>query len=110
MTCTYIHSLFYLLLYTLYEQFSDSFYFYFCYGYRRYNQFECFERLVEFYETEPDNKAIQMTLMQEMQEYGQPPIEIIKEIAPEMDLDEDGNPKIDGSLPFLQEGGDCPMM
>jgi hypothetical protein len=48
--------------------------------------------------------------MQEMQEYGQPPIEIIREIAPEMELDEEGNPKLDGNMPFMSEGGDCPVM
>lgn len=42
-----------------------------------------------------------MELMQEVQEYGQPPVEIIQEIAPGIELDDEGMPKLDGSgLPF----------
>jgi hypothetical protein len=36
-----------------------------------------------------------MTLMQDVQEYGQPPMEIIQEIAPGLELDQDtGMPKL----------------
>ena len=69
---------------------------------RRFNQFECFERLKEFYEDEPDNKAVQNTLMEEMQQYGPPPIEIIQAIAPDVELDADGHPNFDSP--------DCRMM
>lgn len=42
-----------------------------------------------------------MELMQEVQEYGQPPVEIIREMAPDIELDEDGMPKLDGTgFPF----------
>ena len=44
-----------------------------------------------------------MELMQEVQEFGQPPIEIIQDIAPGIQLDDDGNP----NLPFsLGDAGD----
>jgi peroxin-19 len=36
-----------------------------------------------------------MDIMQEVQEYGQPPAEIIREIAPGIELDEDGAPKME---------------
>jgi peroxin-19 len=53
------------------------------------------------YEKEPDNVTRLMDLMQEVQEYGQPPTEIIQEIAPGIELDAEGMPKLDGSnLPF----------
>ena len=42
-----------------------------------------------------------MELMQEVQEYGQPPVELLQEIAPGIELDSTGMPKFDGSgLPF----------
>ena len=45
-----------------------------------------------------------MLLMQEAQEYGQPPAEIINEIAPGLELDEDGMPKFDPA------SGECGIM
>jgi peroxin-19 len=51
-----------------------------------------------------------MDLMQEVQEYGQPPSEIIQEIAPGIELDAEGMPKIDGSgLPFPPNEECCIM-
>ena len=41
--------------------------------------------------------------MQQVQEYGQPPAEIIQEIAPGLDLDPDGVPKF--QFPGLGGGG-----
>jgi peroxin-19 len=62
---------------------------------RRCRQCECFQQLVSVYETEPDNMSRLMTLMQDVQEYGQPPMEIIQEIAPGLELDQDtGMPKL----------------
>lgn len=62
------------------------------------------------YETTPDDTKQLMVLMQEVQEYGQPPEEIIKEIAPGMELDANGLPKVDGSgLPF-SENEECRVM
>lgn len=62
------------------------------------------------YETTPDDTKQLMVLMQEVQEYGQPPEEIIKEIAPGMELDANGLPKFDGTgLPF-PENEECRVM
>ena len=70
-------------------------------NHRRVNQCQCFTNLVQVYETEPNNVGKLMELMQEVQEYGQPPVEIIQDIAPGIELDDDGMPKLDGSgLPF----------
>jgi Pex19 protein family len=64
--------------------------------YRRQKQCDCFQRLVRVYETEPNNVAKLMDLMQQVQEYGQPPVEIIQAIAPGLELDDNGLPKLDG--------------
>jgi len=63
---------------------------------QRCNQYECFKQLLHVYDSEPDNTEKLMGLMQNVQEYGQPPPEIVKEIAPGLELDSDGVPKIDG--------------
>lgn len=54
-----------------------------------------------------------MMLMQEVQEYGQPPAEIIKDIAPGLELDSNGLPKLDGAgMPPFPDGedGECRVM
>ena len=49
--------------------------------YTRYGtQYQYFQRIVAVYETEPDNYPRLMELMSDIQEYGQPPSEIIKEV------------------------------
>jgi peroxin-19 len=68
-----------------------------CVEFRRCKQCECFQQLVHVYETDPNNSTALMTLMQDVQEYGQPPNEIIQEIAPGLELDEDGMPKLDAA-------------
>lgn len=70
----------------------------------RNKQCSCFQKLVHVYETQPDNTEELMLLMQEAQEYGQPPAEIINEIAPGLELDEDGMPKFDPA------SGECGIM
>jgi len=60
----------------------------------REKQCGCFQKLVEMYETKPDNTRDLIELMQEVQEFGQPPQEIINDIAPGLELDQDGMPKI----------------
>lgn len=61
----------------------------------RQQQCECFQQLVRAYEQEPDNTSKLMELMQRAQEFGQPPPEIIAEIAPDLQLDPDGLPNIE---------------
>jgi len=68
----------------------------------REKQCNAFQDLVRAYETEPENQTKIMELMQQVQEFGQPPKEIIAEVAPELELDEDGMPKLGE--------GDCSIM
>lgn len=44
--------------------------------------FTYFQQIIAVYESEPDNFARLSELMQEMQETGQPPSEIVKDLAP----------------------------
>ena len=61
--------------------------------YQRYGtQYQYFQRIVAVYETEPDNYPRLMELMNDIQEYGQPPSEIIKELAPGLEFNEQGMP------------------
>eukprot|EP00531_Pseudo-nitzschia_arenysensis_P018765 CAMPEP_0116132460 /NCGR_PEP_ID=MMETSP0329-20121206/9559_1 /TAXON_ID=697910 /ORGANISM="Pseudo-nitzschia arenysensis, Strain B593" /LENGTH=335 /DNA_ID=CAMNT_0003626975 /DNA_START=79 /DNA_END=1086 /DNA_ORIENTATION=+ len=84
---------------------------------KRKKQYDCFRRLVQAYEDEEEAKQTPklLEIMQEVQEYGQPPPEIINEIAPGLDLDEEGLPKMNGGVmpPFLggnAGGEDCRIM
>mmetsp|Transcript_5686 Transcript_5686/g.8328 ORF Transcript_5686/g.8328 Transcript_5686/m.8328 type:complete len:294 (+) Transcript_5686:136-1017(+) len=77
--------------------------------YNRYgHQYQYFQRIVAVYETDPDNFSRLLELMQDIQEYGQPPAEIIKELAPGLDFDVGGMPM----MPGLTGGGEpqCPTM
>jgi len=49
-------------------------------------QYQYVTRICTIYETEPANTAVIVQLMHEMQEFGQPPPEIVKELAPDSDL------------------------
>ncbi|KAF0685728.1 Aste57867_22427 [Aphanomyces stellatus] len=61
--------------------------------YQRYGkQYQYFQQILAVYETEPDNYARLSELMQEMQECGQPPSEIVKELAPGLQFDDEGMP------------------
>ena len=75
---------------------------------RRVKQFECFERLVYVYDNEPSNTTKLIELMQEVQEYGQPPAEIVQEIAPGIELDSEGVPKLDTAM--LGGNEECRIM
>merc|ERR1711862_466311 len=81
--------------------------------YNRYgNQYQYFQRIVAIYENDPENFPRLMELLQDVQEYGQPPAEIIKELAPDLDLDTEGMPKMDMNFPAMFPGNnnECPMM
>ncbi|KAK6157981.1 hypothetical protein DH2020_005295 [Rehmannia glutinosa] len=55
--------------------------------YARYShQYELIKDLNQAYETEPDNFNKIVELMQKMQECGQPPNDIVQELAPGFDL------------------------
>lgn len=81
--------------------------------YQKYGtQYQYFQRIVRLYETDPGNFDRLMELMQDIQEYGQPPVEIIKELAPELQFDEEGMPVMDpmggggmGNIPGMMMPG-----
>lgn len=54
--------------------------------------YQSFQKLLAVYDTEPDNFPRLMELMYDMQQYGQPPAEIIKDLAPGLRFDENGMP------------------
>mmetsp|Transcript_23993 Transcript_23993/g.56625 ORF Transcript_23993/g.56625 Transcript_23993/m.56625 type:complete len:352 (-) Transcript_23993:135-1190(-) len=78
---------------------------------QRKRQSECFQKIVKAYESEQQASTL-VELMQEVQEYGQPPLDMINEIAPGLDLDAEGLPNMDGLPPFLGGGKpeDCRIM
>lgn len=65
--------------------------------------------------TEPENFARLMELMQDIQEYGQPSVDIIKDFAPELEFDAEGMSIMDPTggmmppgMPFPRGGnGQC---
>mmetsp|Transcript_29141 Transcript_29141/g.65239 ORF Transcript_29141/g.65239 Transcript_29141/m.65239 type:complete len:320 (+) Transcript_29141:191-1150(+) len=68
--------------------------------YERYGaQYQYFQRIVAVYETEPDNFPRIVELMQDVQQYGQPPAEIIKELAPGLEFNAEGMPIMPGLGP-----------
>jgi peroxin-19 len=74
--------------------------------YERYGtQYQYFQRIVAVYETEPDNFARLMELMQDVQQYGQPPAEIIKDLAPGLEFNEEGMPIMPGLGPGTLPAG-----
>mmetsp|Transcript_6690 Transcript_6690/g.11657 ORF Transcript_6690/g.11657 Transcript_6690/m.11657 type:complete len:192 (+) Transcript_6690:42-617(+) len=73
--------------------------------YERYGkQYEVYQRIVAVYETEPDNLSKLSELFEQVQEFGQPPVEIVKELSPGLEIDENGVPK----LPALGGGAGMP--
>lgn len=48
------------------------------------------------YETDPDNAEQLMERMKDVQEFGLPPPDIVADIAPDLTLDEDGIPQLNG--------------
>jgi peroxin-19 len=68
-------------------------------------QYQLFQKIVHVYETDPTNFERLMELMTDIQEYGQPPVEIVRELAPELEFDEEGMPILD---PLGNSGGGLP--
>jgi peroxin-19 len=72
--------------------------------YDRYGrQFECMRLICSAYESDIDPSQRVVTLMQEMQETGQPPVELLKEVAPDLELNSEGNPIVPG----MEDGQNC---
>lgn len=70
--------------------------------YEKYGrQYQCFQQLIMCYETEPDNFSKLTALMQDLQEYGNPPAEIIKDLAPGIELTPDGIPTLPNMGPGI---------
>ncbi|KAG7378254.1 Peroxisome chaperone and import receptor [Phytophthora pseudosyringae] len=73
--------------------------------YERYGkQYQYFQQIVAMYESEPDNYARLSELMQEMQETGQPPSEIVKDLAPGLQFDDEGMPIMPNMGPGMFPG------
>lgn len=71
--------------------------------YDRYGkQYQYFQQILAVYETEPDNFPRLTELFQDMQETGQPPSEIVKELAPGLEFGDDGMPLMAGMGPGVQ--------
>jgi Pex19 protein family len=85
---------------------------------RRKQQNESFQKLVNLYETDPTNSKQITQCMHIVQEYGQPPKEIIQLISPGLELNDDDEgglfPNIfgeNGVPPFGQmKDEDCTIM
>ena len=78
--------------------------------YQKYGtQYQYFQRIVHVYETEPDNFPRIQELMQQIQDFGQPPVDIIKSLAPELEFDSDGMPMMmgggEGGIPGMPQMG-----
>jgi len=76
------------------------------------NQYDCCKKIVDIFEkydtneiSKEDNKKVS-ELMQKMQGYGNPPSEILKELAPDMIVGPDNMPKLPDNIPE----GDCAQM
>ncbi|KAH9327586.1 hypothetical protein KI387_007764, partial [Taxus chinensis] len=54
------------------------------------HQYELIKQLCQVYETQADNFEKIVELMQKMQDCGQPPSEIVQELAPGLDLGSEG--------------------
>jgi peroxin-19 len=75
-------------------------------------QYQTFQRLIAVYDTEPDNFPRLMELMYDLQKYGQPPADIIKDLAPGLKFDENGMPIMPnmgaGMVPEMPGGSGLP--
>jgi len=74
--------------------------------YRNYErQYQCIKAICQVYETEPDNVQKVVSLMQQMQETGQPPAELLKQLSDEMGASEGNLSNL-----FNSNDGNCSLM
>eukprot|EP00249_Psilotum_nudum_P012641 c23895_g2_i1 orf=259-1089(+) len=75
-------------------------------------QYELIKQLCQVYETDPGDFQKIIGLMQNMQECGQPPSAIVQELAPGLELGEDGLPLLSELLPGDEHvaGQNCTIM
>lgn len=69
-------------------------------------QYQTFQKLLAVYDTEPDNFPRIMELMFDMQNFGQPPADIIKDLAPGLNFDENGMPIMANLGSGMMPGGE----
>jgi peroxin-19 len=73
-------------------------------------QYQTFQKLLAVYDMEPDNFPRLMELMFDVQKYGQPPGDIIKDLAPGLKFDENGMPVManmgSGMFPEMPNSGE----
>ncbi len=72
-------------------------------------QYQAFQKILAVYETEPDNFPRLMELMFDMQAYGQPPADIITDLAPGLRFDENGMPIMPNMGAGMMPGGEGNM-
>lgn len=77
-------------------------------------QYQSFQKILAVYDTEPDNFPRLMELMFDMQQYGQPPADLIKDLAPGLKFDENGMPIMPnmgaGMMPDMPGGEGLPNL
>lgn len=79
--------------------------------YQQYGtQYQYFQRIVAVYEREPENFPRLMELLQDLQNYGQPPAEIVKELAPGLEFTPDGMPLMNATENAFPPPGALPAM
>lgn len=64
------------------------------YLHRRTAQAKAFDRLAAAYRQHPNDTPKLVALMQDVQDYGQPPADLVQGIAPGLQLDADGMPAL----------------
>ena len=73
------------------------------------NMYMTFQKLVLTFETDPDNFPRVLELFQDLQDAGNPPLEIIKALAPGLELTPDGMPAMmPGMGPGMPEAPGMP--
>ena len=72
-------------------------------------QYQAFQKILAVYETEPDNFPRLMELMFDMQAFGQPPADIITDLAPGLRFDENGMPIMPNMGAGMMPGGEGNM-
>lgn len=79
--------------------------------YEKYGkQYQYFQKIVHLYENEPENHDRLSDLMNCLQEYGQPPADLVQELAPDLQFGDDGLPKMDGNMNMPGMDEDCIIM
>jgi hypothetical protein len=72
---------------------------------RHERQYQCYQRLVSLYESDPGNTRQILQMMDDIQQYGPLPAEIVKELAPDLDIDPERFPnKFDFSVLDIRDG------